>query len=184
MGGRLALHVAANRPERLLSLTTIGAHAGMAEESREQRRLNDDELAGRIEARGAHEFAEYWGSLPMFKGIERRGPAFRAALDAERRRNSSTGLAASLRGMGAGAMEPVWQLLGRVTCPCLFIAGADDHGYAREARRLAESVPDGRVEIVPRCGHAVHLERPQAFAALLTEQLALAAAAGDAPGTP
>ena len=181
MGGRLALHVAAHRPERLLSLTTIGAHAGMAEASRPQRRANDDDLAGRIESRGAHEFAEYWGSLPMFKGLDRRGPAFRAAVDAERRRNTSTGLAASLRGMGAGAMEPVWQLLGTVTCPCLFVAGADDHGYANEARRLAGSVPDGRVEIVPRAGHAVHLERPQAFATLLAAHLS--AAAGGGPGT-
>ena len=179
MGGRLALHVAAHRPERLLSLATIGAHAGMADESRERRRQNDEDLASRIEARGAQEFAEYWGSLPMFKGLERRGPAFRAAIDAERRRNSSSGLAASLRGMGAGAMDPVWTLLPNITCPCLFIAGAEDHGYANEARRLADAVPDGRVEIVPRSGHAAHLERPQAVAALLAAHFSEAA-----PGTP
>src|SRR5438477_635109 len=77
----------------------------------------------------------------------------------------------SLRGMGAAAMEPVWDRLQHVTGPCLFVAGADDHGYAHEARRLAAAVPNGRAEIVPRAGHAVHLERPQALATLLLTHL-------------
>src|SRR5467141_2840576 len=34
MGGRLALHVAARRPERVASLLTIGAHAGLEEDAR------------------------------------------------------------------------------------------------------------------------------------------------------
>lgn len=171
MGGRLALHAAAARPGRLLSLTTIGAHAGLAPELREGRRGGDEGLAARIEQRGVGEFVKYWSGLPLFKGLDRRGPSFRAALDAERRRNTPAGLAASLRGMGAGAMEPVWDRLGGVTCPCLFVAGAEDHGYAHEARRLAASVPNGRAEIVPRAGHAVQLERPQAFVALLQAHL-------------
>ena len=37
MGGRLALHVAATRPERILSVLTIGAHAGLEGEARESR---------------------------------------------------------------------------------------------------------------------------------------------------
>lgn len=169
MGGRLALYVAAHRP--LLSLATIGAHAGMAPELRAGRKTSDDQLAARIEQRGVAEFVKYWAGLPLFAGLERRGPAFRAALDADRRRNTAGGLAASLRGMGSGAAEPVWDLLGGVTCPCLFIAGADDHGYAHEARRLAAAVPDGRFELVPRAGHAAHLERPQAVAGLLGAHL-------------
>ena len=176
MGGRLALHVAAFRPDRLLSLTTVGAHAGLAPELRDGRRAGDEGLAARIEQRGVGEFVKYWSGLPLFKGLDRRGPSFRAALDAERRRNTSAGLAASLRGMGAGVMEPVWESLAGVNCPCLFVAGAEDHGYAHEARRLAASVADGRAEIVPRAGHAVQLERPQAFVALLLEHLSRAEA--------
>src|SRR5215467_10015683 len=45
MGGRLALHVAARRSERLLSLVTIGAHAGLEPEAREGRRRGDEALA-------------------------------------------------------------------------------------------------------------------------------------------
>jgi 2-succinyl-6-hydroxy-2,4-cyclohexadiene-1-carboxylate synthase len=89
--------------------------------------------------------------------------------------NRVEGLACSLRGMGAGAMEPVWDGLAQAGFPCTFVAGRLDPAYVMSARRLAASVPEGRLEIVPRAGHAVHLERPQAFARLLAAHLETAA---------
>ena len=175
MGGRLALHVAAHRPDRLLSLLTIGAHAGLDEDAREGRRLGDEALAQRIEQDGLEAFVDYWSALPLFAGLERRGPSFVAQLRAERMANTVAGLAASLRGMGAGVMEPVWGALAGVTVPSTFVAGQLDHGYVASARRLAASVSNGRVEIVLRAGHAVHQERPDAFARVLAGHLTAAA---------
>jgi len=174
MGGRLALHVAARRPERILSLLTIGAHAGLEEEAREGRRRGDEGLAERIEQDGLEAFVNYWGALPLFAGLERRGPAFVAQVRAERLTNHVAGLACSLRGMGAGAMDPLWDDLAGVTFRCTFVAGQLDHGYVATARRLASTVPHGRVEVVPRAGHTVHLERPDAFARVLDDHLARA----------
>jgi 2-succinyl-6-hydroxy-2,4-cyclohexadiene-1-carboxylate synthase len=184
MGGRLALHVAARRPERILSLLTIGAHAGLEEEAREGRRRGDEALAGRIEKEGLDAFVNYWTTLPLFAGLERRGPAFVAQVRAERRMtNHVAGLACSLLGMGAGAMEPLWDDLALVTFPCTFVAGQLDHGYVNSARRLAATVPHGRVEVVPRAGHTVHQERPEAFARLLADHLATATSGSPAPDT-
>lgn len=176
MGGRLALHVAARRPERILSLLTIGAHAGLEEEAREGRRQGDEALAQRIEQDGLEAFVDHWSSLPLFAGLERRGPAFLAQARAERMNNHVAGLACSLRGMGAGVMEPVWDDLISVSFPCTFVAGQLDHGYVTSARRLASTVPNGRVEVVPRAGHTVHQERPEAFARLLGDHLTAATA--------
>jgi len=178
MGGRLALHVAAKRPDRLLSLVTIGAHAGLDEGAREGRRRGDDALANRIEKEGIDAFVKYWGSLPLFAGLERRGPSYVAEVRAERLRNHVAGLACSLRGMGAGAMEPVWDELAQVPVPCTFVAGQLDHGYVASARRLAATAPNSRYEVVPRAGHAVHQERPDAFARVLAAHLAMARAVG------
>lgn len=172
MGGRLALHVAARRPERLLSLLTIGAHAGIADDTRRGRIERDEALARRIETEGMESFVDYWGSLPLFAGIQRRGAAYVVQLRAERLRNHASGLACSLRGMGAGVMQPLWDDLGAVQVPCTFVAGRLDHDYVAAARRLAAGVPDGHVEVVPRAGHAVHLERPGAFARVLAGHLA------------
>jgi 2-succinyl-6-hydroxy-2,4-cyclohexadiene-1-carboxylate synthase len=171
MGGRLALHVAVNHPERLLSLLTIGAHAGLEEEAREGRRRGDEALAKRIEADGLEAFVSYWSRQPLFAGLERRGPSFVAQLRAERMGNTVAGLAASLRGMGAGGMAPLWDQLVKVTVPCTFVAGQLDHGYVASARRLAAAVPKGRVEVVLRAGHTVHQERPDAFAHVLANHL-------------
>ena len=171
MGGRLALHVAATRPERILSLLTIGAHAGLEEDAREGRRRGDEAMAERIEKDGLEAFVNYWSSLSLFAGLERRGPSFVAQVRAERMSNHVAGLGQSLRGMGAGAMRPVWDELARVRCPCTFVAGQLDHGYVASARRLATSVPDGRVVVVQRAGHTVHQERPEAFARLLLAHL-------------
>jgi 2-succinyl-6-hydroxy-2,4-cyclohexadiene-1-carboxylate synthase len=172
MGGRLALHVAVRRPERILSLLTIGAHAGLEPEAREGRRLGDEALASRIENDGLEAFVSYWSSLPMFAGLERRGPAFVAEIRAERMSNDPEGLACSLRGMGAGAMEPLWDDLAHLTVPCTFVAGQLDYSYVTSARRLAATVHDGRVEVVPSAGHTVHLEKPEAFARVLADHLA------------
>jgi 2-succinyl-6-hydroxy-2,4-cyclohexadiene-1-carboxylate synthase len=174
MGGRLALNVAARRPERLISLLTVGAHAGLEGEARESRRQGDEALAQRIEKDGLEAFINYWTALPLFAGLERRGPSFVAQVHAERMRNTTAGLAASLRGMGAGEMEPLWDQLGRVMLPSTFVAGQLDHGYVASARRLASIVPNSRVEIVLRAGHAVHQERPEAFARVLAAHLAAA----------
>jgi 2-succinyl-6-hydroxy-2,4-cyclohexadiene-1-carboxylate synthase len=174
MGGRLALHVAARKPERLLSLLTIGAHAGLEEDARVGRQLGDEALAQRIENDGLEPFVKYWSVLPLFAGLERRGPSFLAQLRAERMSNTVAGLACSLRGMGAGMMQPLWDDLARVTVPSTFVAGQLDHGYVASARRLAALVPNGRVEVVLRSGHAVHQERPEAFARVLANHLAAA----------
>jgi 2-succinyl-6-hydroxy-2,4-cyclohexadiene-1-carboxylate synthase len=177
MGGRLALHVAAQRQKRLASILTIGAHAGLDEDAREGRRRDDEALAERIEHDGIEAFVDYWTAQPMFAGLGRRGPSFLAQVRAERMSNSAAGLAASLRGMGAGTMEPVWRELARVRLPGTFVAGQLDVRYAAFARRLASAVPNGRVEIVAGAGHAVHLERPGAFARVLEAHLDITDAA-------
>ncbi len=179
MGGRSALHVTVRRPRRILSLLTVPAHAGLDEEAREGRRRGDEALAERIEKEGLEAFVNYWSSLPLFAGLERRGPSFVAQVRSERLENHVAGLACSLRGMGAGVMEPVWEDLGQVSVPCTFVAGQLDHGYVASARRLAASVPDGRFEIVPRAGHSVQQERPDAFARVLADHLAAASATRD-----
>ena len=183
MGGRLALHIAAHRPERVLSVLTIGAHAGLDEDARKGRRQGDEALASRIERDGLEAFVEYWGALPLFAGLERRGPNYVAEVRAERMRNHVAGLACSLRGMGAGSMQPLWDGLASVMFPSTFVAGQLDHGYVASARRLAATVPNGRVEIVPRAGHAVHQERPEAFSRVLGFHLAAATAVGVSPSS-
>jgi 2-succinyl-6-hydroxy-2,4-cyclohexadiene-1-carboxylate synthase len=170
-GGRVALHVAAGHPHRVRTLTTIGGHAGLEGPARARRAQSDRALADRLEREGIDWFAAHWAALPLFAGLARRGPAFLDRLDAARRRNDPARLAATLRGMGAGATEPFWHRLGRIQAPTLTVAGADDERYVAFAHRLAEAIPCARAVIVQGASHAVHLERPAKFSALLAAHL-------------
>jgi 2-succinyl-6-hydroxy-2,4-cyclohexadiene-1-carboxylate synthase len=170
-GGRVALWLAAAHPGRVRTLTTIGAHAGFEGEARRRRVEADRELADRIEREGLEWFARYWAGLPLFAGLAQRGPEVLARLDAGRRRNDPGRLAAALRGLGAGATDPFWDRLAAIDAPTLAVAGACDDRYVAFAHRLVAAIPHARAAIVPDAGHAVHLERPDAFAALLAAHL-------------
>ena len=182
MGGRLALHLAAHSPERLVSLLTLGAHAGLDEPQRSARRREDDALADRIERDGVTAFVDYWSGLSMFAGLARRGAPYVASIREQRLENEAAGLACSLRGMGAGAMEPVWDALARVGVPCTFVAGALDSRYVDYAQRLA-AVTAGTTAWVAGAGHAAHLEAPEEFARILVRHLDAAAGSGASSST-
>jgi 2-succinyl-6-hydroxy-2,4-cyclohexadiene-1-carboxylate synthase len=185
MGGRLALHVAVRLPERVQSVLTVSAHAGLDEAARAGRRQSDEALAERIERDGLESFVNYWSAQPMFTGLERRGAGFAARLRAQRMANQAAGLAASLRGMGAGAMEPLWPELARISVPATFVAGEEDAAYVASAQRMADAVPGSTLELMSRSGHAAHMQRPAVFARILASHLRKAgdATAAGAPAS-
>jgi 2-succinyl-6-hydroxy-2,4-cyclohexadiene-1-carboxylate synthase len=165
MGGRIALSLALAAPERVARLTLLGASPGIAEEAeRHARRAADEALADRIETDGIEAFASQWSSLPLFAG---QPPAVAAAAHAMRLAQSPPGLAAALRGLGTGAMDPLWSGLPRLSIPVALIAGERDAKFRAIAERMAAALPDAQVHVVPDAGHAVQLEAPEAVAALL-----------------
>jgi 2-succinyl-6-hydroxy-2,4-cyclohexadiene-1-carboxylate synthase len=162
MGGRIALHAALQLQPRLDRLVLVGASPGLAAPAeREARRAADAALAERIEAIGIEDFAREWGAQPLFAGQPER---VAAAAHADRLRNRPSGLAAALRGLGTGAMEPLWERLGELTIPVTLVVGDRDAKFREIAGRMAERLPAGRVVVVPGAGHAAHLEQPEAVA--------------------
>ena len=167
MGARIALHVALAAPQRVTRLILIGGTAGIEDDAeRAARRERDEALAARTEQGTIEEFAATWRAQPLFAG----DPAWVAELaQADYLRNDPRALAAVLRGLGTGAMEPLWDRLGELAMPVTLIAGERDAKYRELAERLAAALPDARVAVVADAGHAVHLEAPEAVVALITE---------------
>jgi 2-succinyl-6-hydroxy-2,4-cyclohexadiene-1-carboxylate synthase len=167
MGGRIALDLvlspaAAGRIERL---TLIGATPGLPTDGeRAARRAADGLRADQIEAEGVETFARRWAAQPLFAD---QPPAVAAAAHAERLRSTPEGLAASLRGVGTGAMTPLWERLPELRVPVTLIVGERDAKFRAVAERMAAAIPDATLHVVPGAGHAVQLEQPAAVAALL-----------------
>jgi 2-succinyl-6-hydroxy-2,4-cyclohexadiene-1-carboxylate synthase len=169
MGGRIALDLALRddgaAQARIERLTLIGASPGLREDGeRAARRAADDALAQQILDGGVEAFARRWAAQPLFAG---QPPAVAAAAHAERLRSTPEGLAASLRGVGTGAMEPLWERLPALRLPVTLIAGERDAKFRALAERMAELLPDATLHVVAGAGHAVQLEQPEAVAALL-----------------
>jgi 2-succinyl-6-hydroxy-2,4-cyclohexadiene-1-carboxylate synthase len=165
MGGRIALHTALAWPGLVSWLVLVGASPGLADTAeRDARRRADEALANRIEAIGVEAFAEEWGSQALFAG---QGERVAAAAHADRLRNTPAGLAAALRGLGTGVMTPLWDRLPELGMPVTLVVGERDARFREIAERMAGSIRDARVEVVPGAGHAVPLERPDAVAAAI-----------------
>jgi 2-succinyl-6-hydroxy-2,4-cyclohexadiene-1-carboxylate synthase len=165
MGGRIALHTALTLRDRVSRLVLIGASPGLADPAeRRARRAADDALADRIEAIGVAAFAEEWAALPLWEDQPAR---VTAAAHADRLRNTPEGLAAALRGLGTGVMTPLWDRLPELTMPVSLIAGEHDAKFRATAERMAELLPDPRLELIAGAGHAAHLERPDSVAAAI-----------------
>ena len=173
MGGRLALGMAVDHPERVSSLILESATAGIQHEKERLQRVEaDQELATRIEEVGIEAFVEEWERLPIWES-QRTLPAEVLQFQREiRLRNRAVGLANSLRGMGQGAQPSYWDRLDEIDVPVLLIAGALDRKFVGIAGQMGIRIADAELSVVPDAGHAVHLERPGEFLEAVREFLA------------
>ena len=108
---------------------------------------------------------------------------FSALVEERASSSSAADLPALLSAASPGRQQQLWQELGGLRVPVLFVAGAQDAKFAALARRMAglaagasegaavgaDGLKDGvQVEVVGDCGHAVHIERPEELTQVLS----------------
>ena len=143
LGARVALRIAIAEPDTVARLVLESPSAGIADPAdRAARRAADEQLAQVLDREGIEAFVDRWEDLPLFAPERALGERARARLHAARLRNRPGGLAASLRGAGQGAMEP---LHGRLSG----VEGADARagrgaGHGRQEPRRGDRGRDCR----------------------------------------
>lgn len=162
LGGRLALQLAVDYPDRVTALGLVSSSPGIADVSeRAQRKIRDERLAAWIESNGREAFLDRWLSQPMFENLDPdRARAHRLESAAE--------IADQLRRLSPGAQKPLWDRLRELQQPVLIVAGQRDPQYTAIAADMARRIGDNaEVHMVPATGHAIPMERPEAIATLL-----------------
>lgn len=168
MGARVALHVALAHPDLVSGLVLVSGTAGIADDTeRAARRRSDDILADRIESIGTEDFLAEWLAQPMFASLPPDAASIR-----ERRANSPSGLADSLRHSGTGTQSPLWSRLDEVAMPTLVVTGDLDEKFTALGEQLALGIATATHERVEGAGHTLHLEKPEEFVSLLRRWLA------------
>jgi len=172
MGARLAMNLYLRHPQKIKGLVLISATPGIANTKRRvERRRSDEKLADRIESIGIRAFIEEWNEKPIIASQKRIARWHRSEMYARRLRRKTWGLANSLRGMGTGAMTPLWKSLPDFDLPVLLISGQEDKKFTRTAQKMGERLPNGRVATILGAGHCTHLEKPESTCAIIREFL-------------
>jgi 2-succinyl-6-hydroxy-2,4-cyclohexadiene-1-carboxylate synthase len=172
MGGRVALRAASHMPA-LRALVLVSAGQGLPDERVGERQLADDRLAEHVESTPLTGFIDEWMALPMFAGLRALDEERWARDRAMRLEGTSSGLAASLRGMGQGVVGRVAdEDLAGLDLEIHAVAGALDPAYVAAAEHLVSVAPNGHLHVHPRAGHAVVGEDPRFVARIVSPLLA------------
>ncbi|WP_132423758.1 alpha/beta fold hydrolase [Pseudonocardia endophytica] len=180
LGGLIAMNVAARHPELVRSLTLVSP--AMPDRRPDPRRMSDPRMAlamvpllGRsarraLEAESTRVRAERVLALCFAdpaRGSERRLEELIA--ESEERRTlpwaaeAADGATRGLLGMWAG--RSVWSTAARTAVPTLVVWGERDRIVtSRLARRTAQTLPDGRLLVLPDVGHVAQMEAPETVA--------------------
>jgi 2-succinyl-6-hydroxy-2,4-cyclohexadiene-1-carboxylate synthase len=163
MGARLCLRLALDRPELVRALVLVSGTPGIADAGERAARVESDERWAELAERaGVDAFLAQWLSQPMFATVPADAPGL-----ADRTGLTPAFLAACLRRLGTGAMEPMWGRLGELAMPVLLVTGTADAKFTAIAREMLERLPAGTAYAEIDGGHALPLEQPKALGGLI-----------------
>lgn len=109
------------------------------------------------------EFIERWRTQPLFAEDP---PEVGALAREDQRRNRADALAAAMRGLGTGEMQPLWDRLGELRMPVTVLVGERDPKFVALGRRMVGLMADAEL-VVASGGHGLALENPAAVARVL-----------------
>jgi len=163
MGGRLSLFLCTMYPRRFGRVVITSGSPGLkSQEERCSRQAHDERLAQRLESESLSTFLKQWYRQPLFSHLCPTDDDLKRMVDT-RMQNNPVGLARSLRMMGTGAQPSLWDELHSITLPVCLIVGELDIKFVKIATEMTSLLPTVEMSVVKECGHAVHMEKPQAF---------------------
>ena len=164
MGAASALQFALAQPGRLRSLTLVGIGSG-SDMAPGQFAATMAPMADLVERQGVAAYAALLADQPNRVQLKERDPAaYRAFVDGILAM-SPVGLANTMRGVQM-RRPSLWDLvedMSRLTLPTLIITGDEDVPCLEPALLMKRLIATSGLVILPKSGHTINLEEPEAF---------------------
>ena len=171
MGGFATLHFALGFPELTHSAVVAGCGYGAEPDQRARFREEAEATAVLLETRGTKAFAETYAVGPtrlQFRNKDRRGwQQFAESLG----EHSARGSANTMRGVQK-ERPSLWDLeeeLRALNVPILIVTGDEDEPCLLPAIFLKRIIRAAGLVVLPRSGHTINLEEPDAFNAAVAD---------------
>ncbi len=173
MGAFATLHLGLRHPQLARSLTAAGVGYGAAPGKREQFRAEVTATADRIADEGMATMAGTYGRGPTRLVFEEKDPRGYAEFMAQLAEHDTTGSALTMRGVqrerpSLFELEDGFRAL---RLPTLILCGDEDDPTLEPGLFLKRTIPTSALAVLPRCGHTMNLEDPDAFNRTLLEFL-------------
>lgn len=174
MGGFATLHFGLRHSDRARSLVVAGCGYGAERKGREQFLADVEAMAAAYDSRGAEAVAEDYAHAATRVQLENKDPRGWAELKAQLGEHSAKGAANTLRGYlkTRPSLYDLEDRLKKLAVPTLIVTGDEDEPCLEPDLFLKRTIPTAGLWVVPRTGHTVNLEEPDAFNAAVADFIA------------
>jgi pimeloyl-ACP methyl ester carboxylesterase len=165
MGGYATLMFGLSYPERALSLTVAGCGYGSVPAARAAFHSDSELVARRFEQEGMARVAAVYAQGPTRVQFIDKDPHGWQEFHDQLAAGSATGHALTLRGVQL-TRPSVFDLekeMGRLEVPTLVMTGDEDEPCLEPALFMKRKIPTAGLVVIPKSGHTINLEEPDAF---------------------
>lgn len=164
MGGYATLHFGLTYSARALSLTVAGVGYGSGAD-RETFRKDTELVVRRFEEDGMAKVAEFYGRGPTRVQFIDKDPQGWREFYEQLAAGSAKGHALTLRGvqMTRPSVFDLEDRLGKLEVPTLIITGDEDDPCLEPGIFMKRKIPAAGLVVIPKSGHTINLEEPEAF---------------------
>ncbi|GIX46217.1 MAG: alpha/beta hydrolase [Candidatus Tectimicrobiota bacterium] len=186
MGGYAVLHFGLTYPHLARSLVVAGCGYGSVARERERFQREAEATAERILREGMRAMAEVYARGPARVQFADKDPRGWQEFVAQLAEHSALGAALTLRGVQA-RRPSVYELEARLRqlhVPTLIVTGDEDEPCLEPALFMKRTIPTAGLVILPKSGHTINLEEPDAFNRALSDFFSLVEAGRWGPRNP
>jgi pimeloyl-ACP methyl ester carboxylesterase len=171
MGGFATVHVGITYPQRTLSLVIAGCGYGSEPSQKARFRSESEEVAKNIELHGGKFLAEQYSLGPARVQLQNKDPRAWREFAGQLAQHSPQGSALTQRGVQA-QRPSLWELkesIAKIEVPTLIVTGDEDEACLEASLFLKRQIMSSALLVMPRTGHTLNIEEPDAFNRALAE---------------